>query len=184
MSGSALPDVFGAGYSTPIANCFASAEDIVMIFGEDFLRSYLTDLEAEGLTNGLDFAVTEAHQTVLSMLLHRHSEEELRNSSWVRFREARIAGYYLAMRRGQHVPEGIQQAYLLAINDLESIANDTRRIIPGVPTRHQPGPNVSNYEIDNRFLQNRQRRISSQSTSDHDEAKRSIDDANFDTTIP
>ncbi len=180
---SAFPDVFGGSSGSP-GSPFASENYLKRVFGENFLVDYTNDLTERGITDGIELALIEAHDLVLTYLLHRYEEEELRGKTWVILRETRIAGYYLALRRGQQVPEGISQAYLNALEDLESMANDTRRMIPGVPTRHQPGPNVSNFEIDNRFFRNRQRRITSQSTSDHDLARRSIDDRNLNEPMP
>lgn len=163
---------------------YATESDVINIYGTQFIEDAVQDLADQGILDGLSQALVEAHDLMLTYLTHRYDEEALRGNSWVIRREARLAGYYLALRRGQSVPQGIQQTHEDTIEDLVSMADNTRRIIPGAPTRHQPAPNISNFEIDNRYTKNRQRRSDADSTSTHSGARPSIYDARYNENNP
>ena len=177
-------NVFSIGNSSGLdanspGNPYATVNDIISIYGSEFIDDYIADRPYPDVEPVINDCLAEAHDTMLTYLMHRYQEEEMRGRTWVIRREAKLAGYYLAQRRGQSIPVGIQQAYIAVLEDIESMANNTRRIIPGCPTRHQPGPTVSNFHIDNRFLRNRQRRDSDNSTSNHSGSTDSIDTDHF-----
>lgn len=166
--------VYGGVYGSSASTTpFATVSDMVEMFGEDFLRDYTNDQPSPD--DSVERELLRAHQWLLARLLHRYTATELQGSSWVKDHECQIAGYYIALRRGQQPPSGVVTGYNMAVEDVDSIMNDTRIMIPDIPTRHLPGPNISNFEVDNRALRDRQRRQNNNSTSDHPGSRSSFD---------
>lgn len=144
---------------------FTTSAAMVSYMGQAW-QDLMTD-DLASATSEIENAILEAEDFLMQYLWHRYEPDNLVNVTWVSRRATELACYFLHHRRGHHPPEGLAGTAARIESELEKIANSDRLIVPGATPRSHPAPVVSNYAVDNRYLNNRARVVPSQTTGTH-----------------
>jgi len=126
---------------------YTTQREMEDVFGEDGFNNRMDDVDPQDFTTTLDHIREDATDLINSYIQSRYDATELTTSRWIRRRTTFIACYLLSRRRGNS-PQFMQE-YEEARGDLEEV-RDGQLIVPGIATRSDLTPVMSNLVMDSR----------------------------------
>jgi phage gp36-like protein len=104
------------------------------------------DLRIDDDVSTADETIEEATVEVQGYLLRLYSDAQLQQSNWVQLKTTDIAAWMLCGRRGNDVPDSVQQRYEKAIADLERVQSGAVTL-PDAAMTKAAAPTLSNQRV-------------------------------------
>lgn len=134
--------------ATPPDYIYTSRDEMERILSQIGVNLRIDDLDVAGSEGALESFYIDATLTIDTYVQHYYEPQDLYSSYWVRLRASWLACYYLSQRRGN--PALFQLRYNQILEELERVQLG-ELVIPGLPTRFDLTPAMSNIVIDERF---------------------------------
>lgn len=150
--------------SIPTYDHYTSQAEVYRIAGEYAIELMNDDYSGEDKGYMWDNMLEDVDDTMKMYLMQHYDPDTLYQVTWVRRRASWLVANLLSMRRGNNPlwPSKVEKIY----EELMFIRDGKFRI-PGATIRHWQGPNVRNYQMQNRFLSKPVRVIADKSTGNH-----------------
>lgn len=133
---------------------YCTVEHVRFVWSNHGVSARADDRDGHNSTDTIDDAISKATTDVNQYLFQRYTPAVIAGCTWVKWATAFIAAQALAIRRGNSVPQGIQDQVDRYLEDLKAIAagqimltTDTGLASP----EHDNLPGVSNLRVDSRF---------------------------------
>ena len=134
--------------TTELTYTYTTKEEIARLYGSNGQQSIIQDLAASNLSSWWTELISDASDIVNQYCLVYYQASDLSNSRWVRTRTTWIAAYLLSQRRGNPALWGLR--YEQIIDELLMVMHGEIQI-PGLPTRADFTPAMSNLVVDDHF---------------------------------
>lgn len=126
-----------------------SVQEMIDLASQEFVDFRVDDLEANGRDETyLSGLINEATDTVMSRLEGRYEQAALNASALVRRWTTIVALFFLSQRRDNSAQ--FLSEFERVMDELELVATGVI-LIPGVGTRADLSPSVSNFTVDSRY---------------------------------
>lgn len=135
--------------SAPSGDRYCSETDIEDIMSTHFTLETTNDdgsLNDDDDTKVLN-AIVRAEQRIQQYALNRYTDTLLQSNEWIRWCCATFAAVQLARRRGNAIPNGLQDEYDEYLAHLQ-LVRDGKAEVPGLLPRSEPGMTMSNVTYD------------------------------------
>lgn len=133
---------------TELQFLYTTQAEIRRLYGQLGQQNIVQDLNSTDLQAMWTELCSDASDIVNQYCLVFYNASDLANSRWVRVRTTWIAAYLLSQRRGNPALFGVR--YEQIIEELLMVLNGEIQI-PGLPTRNDFTPAMSNLNVDDRF---------------------------------
>lgn len=128
---------------------YTSRREVENVISQVGVNLRLDDLDTSDSEDALEEYYIDATLDIDTHAQHYYESSDLATSSWVRRRATYLACYYLSQRRGN--PALFQLRYNQIMEQLERVQLG-EMLIPGLPTRADMTPAMSNMVVDERFI--------------------------------
>lgn len=133
---------------TELSYLYCTKAEIENIIGSDAYGKMVQDLNATQLAAWLTEFRSDATDLINTYCLVFYEAEDLANSRWVRTRAAYVAVYFLSQRRGN--PALYQLRFEQIMQELMMVLQGIIQI-PGLATRNDMTPAMTNLTVDDNF---------------------------------
>lgn len=141
----------------------ADIERLFSIYGVTAFSDH--DEEGQTDTDVVDDCIDQATEEINRFAMQRYSAEGLATSTLINRWCTVLATVFLCQRRGNPVPESLQDEFARIMEALVAVATGAvGGILPGVPLRGNLRPGMSNLQVDRRYRHSTVRRIHVNST--------------------
>jgi hypothetical protein len=133
---------------TELTYTYTTREEIQRLYGSSGQQAIIQDLSGSNISSWYTELIADASDIINQYCLVYYHAEDLGNSRWVHTRATWIAAYLLSQRRGNPALWGGRYAEIL--EELRMVLAGLIQI-PGLPTRSDFTPAMSNLVIDDHF---------------------------------